>query len=307
MSVCAVKKGEIRKNKLMTIQKSRFRQVSSLLIFMLAFFVINCSEESPQVGFSDKQSISSEASSDSYFEDAEDISFTVSLASNTDVINHGRTAALDDARLACATLSLSVGATTTNGTITVDFGTGCAFNGVTRKGKILITYSGERLQLGSSISITFENYSVNDVKIEGVRTVTIYAITTSYITHEITLVNGKITWPDGSTATRNSMHLRKWDWNGTPLLRSDDSISLLADGTAEGTNRNGKSYTMQITKDIVFRAECLATKNYLPVSGEKILNVDGKVITVNYGSGSCDGTILVTINGESREVTVVRE
>jgi hypothetical protein len=31
------------------------------------------------------------------------------------------------------------------------------------------------------------------------------------------------------------------------------------------------------------------------------------MITVNYGSGSCDNTITVTINGESTEVTVVRD
>jgi hypothetical protein len=64
---------------------------------------------------------------------------------------------------------------------------------------------------------------------------------------------------------------------------------------------------MEITEDIVFKAECLSDKKFLPVSGEKILSVNGRVITVNYGSGSCDNTITVTINGESTEVTVVRD
>jgi hypothetical protein len=242
---------------------------------------------------------------DSFFEDAEDLSFTVSLASNADL--GGRVAGVDDDRLACATLSLSENATTAAGTITINFGEGCTRNGVTRKGKILVTYDGERKTIGSSISVTFDGYYVNGVKIEGTRTVKISEIATSYIVHEITLVNGKITWPDNSTATRNAHHFRKWNWNGTPLVRLDDEVRILADGSAEGINRNGKEYVMEITEDIVFKAECLSDKKFLPVSGEKILSVNGRVITVNYGSGSCDNTITVTINGESTEVTVVRD
>ena len=289
----------------MNTLKLGFRLVSALLVFAMAAFIVSCNEES-LIGYTDKQSVSSEASMDSYFEDAEDISFTVSLASNTDI--GGRVAGVEDDRLACATLSLSEGATTVAGTITINFGEGCAFNNVTRKGKILVTYEGERKTVGSSISVTFDGYHVNGVKIEGTRTVEITEIANTYIVHEITLSNGKITWPDNSTATRNSHHFRKWNWNGTPFVRNDDEVRLLADGTAEGTNRNEKGYTMQILEDIVFKAECFIERKFLPVSGEKVLNIDGgRTITVNYGSGGCDNTITVTIDGESVEVTVVRD
>ena len=297
--------------------KLGFRYASTLLVFAIGAFAISCSDES-LIGYTDKQSVSSEASSDSYFEDAEDLSFSVASASNADVTNHGRIAGIEDSRLACATLSLSAGATLENGTITINFGEGCTANGVTRKGKIIVTYTGARTTVGSSITVTFDGYYMNGVKIEGTRTVKISEITSTSITHEITLANGKITWPDNSTATRGAHHFRKWNWNGTPFVRNDDTVSLLAEGivagvsvaggTAEGTNRNGSSYTMQITKDIVFKSECFAMKMFLPVQGEKVLNVNGnRTIAVNYGSGNCDNTITVTINGESKEVTVVRD
>ena len=288
----------------MNTLKLGFRLLSALLIFAMTAFVISCNEES-LIGFTDKQSVSSEASMDSFFEDAEDLSFTVSLASNADI--GGRKAGVEDDRLSCATLSLSE-TTAVSGTITINFGEGCTFNGVTRKGKILVTYEGERKTVGSSISVTFDGYYVNGVKIEGTRTVEITEIATSYIVHEITLDNGKITWPDNSTATRNAHHFRKWNWNSTPFVRMDDEVRILADGSAEGTNRNEKSYVMEISEDIVFLGKCFSERKFLPVSGEKILSVDGgRTITVNYGSGVCDNVITVTIDGQSEEVTVIRD
>jgi hypothetical protein len=288
----------------MNTTKFGLRLISALLILSMAAFV-GCSEED-ELDYADKQSVSSEASTDSYFEDAEDLSFTVSAASNTDI--GGRVAGVNDDRLACATLSLSEGATTSLGTITIDFGTGCTVNGVTRKGIIHIAYEGERLSVGSSITITFDGYYVNGIKIQGTRTVEISEITSTSITHEITLTDGLITWPDNSTANRIAHHFRKWSWN-TLAVRTDDEVRLLTGGTASGENRNGTEYAMQITADIVFDASCWATKRFLPVSGEKVLVVgglSGKEIIVNYGSGDCDNTITVTINGKSASVTVDR-
>ena len=295
---------ETNKNKHMNTSKLGLRLISALMVFSMVAFVTSCTEEDP-IAFSDKQSVSSEANMDSYFEDAEDISFTVSVATDEEI--NGRIAGVNDDRLACEGVTVSLSGDENQRTITIDFGEGCTRNEVTRKGKIIITYTGPRFTVGSSISITFDGYYINDVKIEGTRTVEISEITNTSITHEITLANGKITWPDNSTATRNAHHFRKWDWKGD-LIRLNDEVSLLEGGTAEGTNRNEKSYTMQITADIVFKAECFATRRFLPVSGEKILEVNGRVITVNYGSGDCDNTITVTVDGgESVEVTVNRE
>lgn len=290
-----------------TLRKS-LRLLSALLIFSVAALVASCSEEDT-LNATDQQTVTSEASTDSYFEEAEDISTSVSFASNADINNHGgRVAGLDDERLECATISLSEGATTSAGTITVDFGDGCTRGNITRKGKIIITYEGERRVANSSHTITFENFFVNGVQIEGTRTVKVHEITNTFITHEITLEGGIITWPDGSEATREAHHFRKWT-HGGDLIRLNDTVSILAEGTAAGSNRNEVEYSMQITEDIVFKAECLAQKRFLPVSGEKVLLIGGnagKEITVNYGTETCDNVISVTINGQTKVVTVSR-
>ena len=286
----------------MNTSKTGFKLISAVIIFPIAAFLASCTKESV-VNYSDKQSVSSEAESDSYFEDAENLSATISVASNTDL--GGRIAVLGGP-FTCATISLSAGATLTQGTITVDFGTGCTFNNVTRKGIMMITYNGDRKTVGSSITVTFTTYSVNGIQLEGTRTVTVSEVTATYIKHEITLTNGKITWTDNTSATRDAHHFRVWDWAGTPLVTTDDKVSILAGGTASGTNRNGKTYTMQITQDIVFSGQCESQQKFFPVSGEKIISVDSKDITVNYGSGDCDNTITVTVNGQTATVTVVR-
>lgn len=289
----------------MNILRKSLRLLSIMLIFSVAALVTSCSEEDT-LNSADQQTVSSEASTDSYFEEAEDISSTVSFASNADI--GGRSASLDDDRLACATLSLSEGATTSAGTITVDFGKGCTRGNITRKGKIIITYEGERRTMGSLHTITFDGFYVNGVHIEGTRTVEVSEITNTYITHEITLAGGIITWPDGSSATRVAHHYRKWTHGGT-LERLNDTISILAGGTAAGSNRGEVEYSMQITEDIVFKAECLVQKRFLPASGEKVLLIGGnagKEITVNYGTGDCDNVISVTINGQTKVVTVSR-
>jgi hypothetical protein len=289
----------------MNTLKKPLRLLSIMLVVSVAALVASCSEEDT-LNSADQQTVSSEASTDSYFEEAEDISSTVSFASNADI--GGRSASLDDDRLACATLSLSEGATTSAGTITVDFGAGCTRGNITRKGKIIITYAGERRTVNSTHTITFDGFYVNGVHIEGTRTVKVSEITNTYITHEITLDGGTITWPDGSSATRDSHHYRKWT-HGGDLVRLDDTISILADGTAAGLNRGGVEYSMQITEDIVFKAECIAQKRFLPASGEKVLVVGGNAgreVTVNYGTGECDNSVSVTINGKTTVVTVSR-
>src|SRR5690349_24250572 len=132
----------------MNITKNGFRLLSAVLIFSLAAFVVSCSEDDPQVGFTESQSVTSEAASDSYFEDAEDLSSAVSNADNADLGGRATGSIKDrDSRFACATITIKNKTNTTvqQDTIIIDFGTGCEdAKGNVRKGKILIYFYGER-------------------------------------------------------------------------------------------------------------------------------------------------------------------
>ena len=58
---------------------------------------------------------------------------------------------------------------------------------------------------------------------------------------------------------------------------------------------------MTITNHLVYSRSCeLNSKVFIPVSGTKHLMVDKKEVVIDYGDGSCDNTITVTINGKTK-------
>lgn len=292
--------------------KNAFLKGLSVLAFILVF--ASCNEDSFDFNANDSQNVENEAASDSYFEDADDMA-TLAVAADASTASGARESAFgrggvkpsDDHRFKCATVTFEFAADNSqsipHGYITVDFGTGCTdLKGNVRKGIIKIEFKGKRFLPNSKIITTFQEYSINGIKIEGTRTVTnITGSNEAAPKFSIVVVGGKATWPDGSFATREVDRTREWIRATNPL--QDEWI---VDGSAAGTNRNGKTYQMEITEPLVFKRECaINNKVFMPVKGTKVLTVEnGKVITINYGSGECDKTVTVTINGQSKTIEV---
>jgi hypothetical protein len=280
------------------------KRTSLLLVSALAL-AFSCNEEE-RITATDTQAVTEESISDSYFEDVDGMSSEY-IANSSAAQLGGRVATSgrveEDDRIACATIGFSPNSTSTSGQITIDFGTGCTRGGNTRSGKIILTYSnGPRGQIGFKVITTFDNYRINDVQLQGTRTVTrIEASSTNNIKHSIVLADGRAIWPDnGGEVTRSSQFTREW-------VRDVNNERVLLDGTADGTNRRGKDYTMEITNDLVFRRACiLSDEIFMAVQGTKVFTSDGKTMTVDYGDGSCDRSIRLTVNGVTRDVTVGR-
>lgn len=127
--------------------------------------------------------------------------------------------------------------------IIVDFGAGCTSpNGVVRKGKILLSYTGSNFLFpGTSIVTTFEGYEVNGLKIQGTRTITNGGIDllNSKVTLNVKIENGLITWPDNQTVTYSSTQVRQ-----VSLGSSGYEVSVT--GTASGKSREGFDYTATV-------------------------------------------------------------
>jgi len=277
-------------------------------------FFSSC-EEKVDFTSSDTQNVENEASTDSYFEDTDDMAALVVAADNGTSTgsreSSGREVSKDklDGRFACNTTVVTLTFANDNtiqtphGTITIDFGTtGCTdARGNVRKGKVIVEFKGRRFMPNSTITTTLQGYEVNGIKLEGTRTVTTVSTSTeSAPAFRIVLTGGKATWPDGTSATREVDHTRTWQRATNP---SNDSWTL--SGTAHGTNRNGKLYELNITKALLYKRECaLSSRIFMAVQGTKELTVDGKKITIDYGAGDCDRLVTITINGESREVEV---
>lgn len=290
----------------MKTMKNVFEKSILGVVVMALGFLSSCTDNN-QVALStnDSNNVENEAVTESYFEDVDDMStLAVSVDASTSTGSRESASGREgkkpsDPRFTCATVTFEFAADNSlanpHGYITINFGTtGCkdARNNV-RKGIIKVEFKGRRFMPNSQIITTLQGYSINDIAIEGVRTVT--NTSGSLETNpkfNVTVQGGKATWPDGTTATREVNRTREWN------LAKDEWIVT---GTAAGTNRDGKTYQMEITKPLVYKRACASG---IAIEGTKVLTVDGKVITIDYGSGTCDKLITITINGVSKEIEV---
>lgn len=294
-------------------------ELKRLMYVVVGFLLVlvSCRDEAVNFTTSDSQNVENEAATDGYFEDTDDIS-AVAVWSD-DATAGGRVATgarristISDLRFSCATVTIeaAAGSTSANpqGTITIDFGTGCTdAKGNIRKGIVKVEYSGRRYTPGATRTTTLINYSINGVSIEGVRNVTnIAGSTDQNPKFNIEVIGGKATWPDGTTATREVRRVREWQRASNPM--EDQwvvSQPAGADFAASGTNRYGKTYQMNITTPMVYKRECaISNRVFIAVQGTKELITDSKEITIDYGSGDCDRKVTITVNGNSEEVIV---
>ncbi len=280
---------------------------------LISLGMLSSCEDNNQLEFSenDSKNVENEAITESYFEDVDDIA-TLAVSADASTSTGSREAASgrggvkpSDSRFTCATITFEFADDNSllspHGYITIDFGTGCTdARGNVRKGIIKIEFKGKRFMPTAEIITTLQGYSINDIAIEGTRTVTnSSASLESNPKFTITVQGGKATWPDGTFATREVNRTREWVRAANPL--NDEWIVT---GTAAGTNRDGKTYQMEITKPLVYKRECAATKGGIAVEGTKVLTIDGKVITIDYGNGTCDKMITITIDGQSTEMEI---
>ncbi len=280
---------------------------SVALLFVTAAFVTSCRKDADPFSGEVNQTINNEATQDSQQDEIDDIATTQLNASDP----AGRIATGEDGRVSCALITVTLGAEKGSGTVVIDFDhkangdsnpDGCTdAKGNVRKGKITITWTGGRwFKVGAVITITCSDYSINGVVINGTRTLT--NITTNVLFPTWTIVadhNAK--WPNGNTATRTVHKTRQWDIAGGKIIVTQTPG---ADSAAAGTNRHGTSYSVQITEALTFDIACsLSNKVYLPVSGTKVVTFDNKVVTIDFGSGTCDNTFTITFNAKTHTIT----
>lgn len=279
-------------------------------------FIVSCAEDEPQ--FTQEAAYAAEESSiDAYYADADDMA-GVAVAENDETDGDGskmssgaRGLQLNDDRFCNVSVAVDIDLSTLLGIpvgdITIDFNDGCTDNnGNIRKGKINVHFKGRRFRPNSMISITFENYEINGIKLNGVRTLThLPSSTISQPQFQVELQNGSVEW-DGHVATREHCFIGTWV-RGTLGAPGDDVLKVDqcsdADQAAIGVNRNGVHYRMFIEKELVYKRGCP-----MAVSGvKKFIEVNtGKEIVIDYGSGSCDAMITITVNGNIHNVRARR-
>ena len=284
---------------------------TTILIISAVALVSSCNDED-RISSQDSQDITEEAVTDSYFQDMDDMAGVAVESPTLDQYDGGRqatTITIEDNRFKCdgVVVTVTPDATSTRenprGVLTVDFGTtGCTDpKGNVRKGKIIFTYNGRRFVSGSTVVTTVENYSINGIKLEGVRTLTnVSSSSEEAPKFSVVLSGGKATFEDNSVAERESTIIWQWDRNATPLNWTDDKLIIDQSSTASGTTRGGRSYTVSLLEALEYKRFC-----GIAVSGIKKYVIDGdKEIIIDYGDGTCDKAVTVTVNGVTRDIRV---
>jgi len=296
----------------------------SMAVVACAAVLYSCKKdaESP-LSSTDSQNVNSESVSASSSNEVADLGNAVINNVTNVQLTSGREAGAitglgdKDRRLKGATITITVGANSTkaspSGVITIDFGAGVTTDGVTRKGKIIIEYHGKRFQPQATRNISFVEFSRNAIKLEGTYNVTVTDSTLTNNGGDVVITFSHttaltLTFPNSTTIVRTASFTVVWDYViNTP---SQSTITHKAGSTASGTDRKLNAYSMAITKDVVFRADCFASGYVLPVSGTKTFTVtptgsaNPTVYIVDYGTTTCDNTITVTLNAKTVTITV---
>ncbi len=184
-------------------------------------------------------------------------------------------------------------------TVVIDFGAGCTDPvGPTRKGKIKIVVSKLFFTTGAVAEVTFENYFVNDIKVEGKQTLTNLSGTSGF-GYSYTVAGGKLTYPDGKiyeyAGTRNLMQK---EGSATPFDIDDDVYELTGNATLKDSSVTA---TVTINNALVRKLSCAYV-------GKGILTVtaNGHAAKVDYGAGECDNKAVLTVGDKTKEITLPR-
>ncbi len=259
-------------------------------ICLSVFSLISCKKDSKAAADTDVESSENNSMAETDYNDVTTM-VDLSYSNGSNMTFRENTG---DNLLGASCVTVTVDTASSTRTITIDFGTtNCTcLDGRKRRGKIIATWTGKYRDMGTVISVTFNNYFVNDNQIAGTKTVTNNGVNASQHPIYSVQVNGSITKANGGgTVTWNSTRQREWVAGyTTPLNVLDDIYSIT--GSASGTVASGASYTITITQALVRKMNC-----YWFESGKLDVTPQGKATrTLDYGNTGCDANATVTIN-----------
>ena len=234
-----------------------------------------------------------------------DVFNQVNLASGQlefDLYGPGSMKSTDDG--GCATISISPFDTLNwPKTLEIDFGeTNCqGVDGKYRRGMINAVLTGRYRDSLTIVTISPENYYVDDYKVEGLKTVTnLGHITDGKMTFAVVVQNAVITNPNGEEFHWSSERTRVWaegEATAWPIVM-DDVFEI--SGESSGTTYKNLNFFIQTTEPLRVERDC----EWI-VSGELEVTPEGyDTRTLNYGDGNCDNKANLTVNGVNYIITL---
>jgi len=193
--------------------------------------------------------------------------------------------------------------------ITLDYGEGCTVifhnDTITKKGKIIISITERCFVVGSQHIVTFDEFYVNEVKVEGILTTTYNGINDAQLLeYDVQLEDGKLIFYDESTGTfleytREADLVR--EWYRAPVSVED---SIYLSGSMWGVNVVGDNYTCTIVDKLTL-AHCPDyRRRWVIVDGQIVCIKGDEERIIDYSDGGCDGTAEIRGDGERYHIRI---
>ncbi|MBS1946485.1 MAG: hypothetical protein JST47_01850 [Bacteroidetes bacterium] len=206
----------------------------------------------------------------------------------------------------CATVTVKPSSGTTApfpDTLIVDFGNGCtSADNIARSGSITYIFSGHLIVPQTTISATFNNYTVNGYKLNGTYAIKNTSTSLTSPSFTTTVTGGNIVFPNDTS----------YSFSGTKTVSVTSSDNNLLDASSlvfsiTGNYSISSSYGANLAATVTSPLERKATCHYVD-KGVVAFKYTSPSISVNgtldYGNGTCDNSALVTIGSFTATITI---
>ncbi len=198
----------------------------------------------------------------------------------------------------CVTVSVVMAENTKE--ITLDFGEGCELpTGNTLSGIVYLSYALDMEAESNTIELTLEDFTFNDVAIEG--EADIVRVRSNENGNPEGIANGafEATWPSGETASFTGTRTREWiDGYGTGYW--GDNVFLIT-GTRTYISRAGNEFVKEVVTPLRRELSCRFI-----VSGVLEISRLGNTVSLDFGDGSCDAKGTLTYSEGAEEEIYLR-
>lgn len=173
-------------------------------------------------------------------------------------------------------------------TVTLDFGDECEFsNGHILAGKIIMVYEYDTSSVSKSITQTFENFTFNNVTVEGENKILRVKENENGNPQSTKTINCTFIWEDGETASRVGTKVREWVEGYGSGTWGDNVFEITGNWTT--TFRDGTICSAEITTDLRREMACRFI-----VSGIIDITKNEANYILDFGDGSCDNIATLT-------------
>ena len=297
------------------MKKFTINQISiAVCMFLLATMLFSCqkdlSSDNNQTVTEEQATTYSEESSmaEASFDDAEDLATTAADEENnaSEFGLNGRLyrPLFTELRAAignCAEITVTPNDSTYPKTIIIDFGNGClGLDGKFRSGAIIIHLTAPLRRPGSVVTITFRNFYVNRVHLQGTK---IISNLSDPPVHKwsVQVVGGKVTFPSGRGYSYQSIKVKTQVGGMDTRIVRDDVYELT--GRSQTEFNNGLTITLNTETPLVKKVACPWISD-----GKLKIKINDRVLFLNYGfpdNGQCDNKALLTWNNGNNQRVVI--